>query len=78
MALMKEKLGGKVALWGGVSAAVTVERGSPEEVHAAVRLALETLGPYGFILSPVDNLTVAAQKTWSNVNAFIQAWRQYR
>jgi hypothetical protein len=37
MLLLKEKLGGQVCLWGGVSAAVTVERGTEDQVRAAVR-----------------------------------------
>jgi len=45
MPLMKEKLAVKCAVWGGVSAAVTVERGAEEDVRQAVRLALSTLGP---------------------------------
>ena len=48
MTLMKSKIGERVCLWGGVSAAVTVERGSKEEVLFAVRHALETLGPTRF------------------------------
>lgn len=31
MALMKQKLGGQTALWGGVSGAVTVERGQKKK-----------------------------------------------
>ena len=75
MALIRKKLGGRVCLWGGVSGAVTVERGTGEEIRAAVRRAAETLGPDGFILSPVDNITVDDPRTWRNVEVFIDAWR---
>lgn len=75
MALIRRKLGGRVCLWGGVSGAVTVERGTEAEIHAAVRRAIETLGPDGFILSPVDNITVDAPRTWENLEIFIRAWR---
>ncbi len=78
MPLMKQKLGGKIALWGGVSGAVTVERGTEEEVRAAVRHAIETLGPRGFILSPVDNITVDEPLTWRNLDIFIDEWRKHR
>ncbi|MBN1640304.1 MAG: hypothetical protein JXA09_03640 [Anaerolineae bacterium] len=74
----RRALGGKVCLWGGVSGAVTVEMGTPQEVHAAVRRAIDALGPDGFILSPVDNLTVDAPRTWENVDVLIEAWRTYR
>ena len=78
MPLMKEKIGERVCLWGGVSAAVTVERGSKAEIRAAVRQALETLGPKGMILSPVDNFTVDEPSTWNNIDIFIDEWKAQR
>ena len=70
------KLAGKVCAWGGVSAAVTLEMGSEAEVREAVRLALQALGPQGFVLSPVDNITRDEQKTWQNIAVFIDEWRK--
>ncbi len=78
MALVKRKLGGQVGLWGGVSAAVTVEQGTEDQVRAAVRLALETLGPQGFILSPIDNITADDPCTWRNIGVFIDEWQLRR
>ena len=78
MYLMKNKLGERICLWGGVSGAVTVELGSEEEVRAAVRQAIQTLGPGGLILSPVDNITVDAPLTWWNIDVFIDEWRRHR
>jgi len=78
MPLMKAKLGEKICLWGGVSAAVTVERGTDAEIRAAVRDAHEILGPRGFILSPIDNLTVDEAKTWENIDIFIDEWNILR
>lgn len=75
MPLMKEKIGSQICLWGGVSAAVTVERGSETEVRRAVREAIATLGPKGFILSPIDNLTVDDPLTWRNIETFIDEWQ---
>ncbi len=74
LALLKGKLGPRVCLWGGVSGAITVETGTEAEVRAAVRHAVSTLGPKGFILSPVDNITVDSPKTWRNVEVFIEEW----
>ncbi len=76
MALIRRKLGGRVCLWGGVSGAVTVERGTEAEIRAAVRKAAEILGPDGFVLSPVDNITVDDPRTWKNLEVFIDAWRK--
>ena len=78
MPLMKAKLGERVCLWGGVSGAVTVEMGTEDEVRRAVRGAMETLGPMGFVLSPVDNITVDAPQTWRNLDLFIDEWRKNR
>jgi hypothetical protein len=39
---------------------------------------LETLGPRGMILSPVDNLTVDEPGTWKNIDIFIDEWNLRR
>jgi uroporphyrinogen-III decarboxylase len=77
LALLKERVGDRMCLWGGVSGAVTVEMGTEEEVRLAVRQAVETLGPTGFVLSPVDNITVDAPRTWHNIDVFMQEWRKH-
>lgn len=77
MPLMKEKLGDRMCLWGGVSGALTVEMGTEAEIRAAVQQAIQTLGPDGFILSPVDNITVDAPQTWRNIDIFIDEWRKH-
>jgi len=76
--LIRRTLGGRVCLWGGVSGAVTVEMGTEAEVREAVRHAIATLGPDGFVLSPVDNITVDAPRTWENINVLIDEWRKAR
>jgi uroporphyrinogen-III decarboxylase len=73
---LKKEVGSTICLWGGVSGALTVERGTEEEVREAVRQAIRSLGPDGFILSPVDNLTVDAPRTWRNVTTLIDEWRR--
>lgn len=75
---IKAKVGDRMCLWGGVSGAITVEMGSEEEVRSAVQQAVSTLGPQSFILSPVDNITVDAPKTWSNLEVFRDEWRSQR
>ena len=77
MPLMKEKLGDRICLWGGVSGALTVEMGTEADIRAAVGQAIQTLGPDGFILSPIDNITVDAPKTWQNLDIFIDEWRKH-
>jgi hypothetical protein len=77
MGAFRETLGGEVCLWGGVSGAITVEMGTAEEVRLAVERAMDALGPEGFILSPVDNITVDAPRTWRNVDVLIDAWCEY-
>jgi hypothetical protein len=76
MPSLKGALGESMCLWGGVSGAVTVEGGIESEVRAAVRRAIDCLGPRGFVLSPVDNLTVDEPRTWQNVEVFIDEWQK--
>ena len=78
MELMKQRLDGKMALWGGVSGAVTIETGSKDDVRLAVDKAISSLGPDGFILSPVDNITVDKPLTWQNIDFLIDEWRLRR
>jgi len=78
MAVLRATLGTDVCLWGGMNGFVTVERGTPQQVRAAVRTAVETLGPAGFILSPVDNVTATSDAVWQNVLALIDEWKQVR
>jgi len=77
MEIMKNKIGHKICLWGGVSGAITVERGSEKEIRDAVQKALKTLGPTGFILSPIDNITIDEPLTWKNIGIFIDEWQKW-
>lgn len=78
MQAMREQVGDRMALWGGVNGFVTVEMGSNEEICDAVREAMETLGPKGFILSPVDNIRDESDETMQRVEWFIEAWQEMR
>lgn len=75
LATVKAKFRGKLAVAGGINSGVTLARGAPEEIAAAVRAAIRTLGPGGgFILAPVDALF--PDTPWSSVEAMIAAWRE--
>jgi hypothetical protein len=71
---------GKMCLWGGVSAPMTIEEATTsEEIWQAVEEAITICGPDGgFILSPVDNLMNTSQAARQNMLAFIKAWRHLR
>ena len=75
---MAAQLGGRMCTWGGVNGFVTVEMGTKEEIEMAVRTAIETLGPRGFILSPVDNVRDPSDLVWENVLSLIEAWKRHR
>ena len=72
----KAKLGGRVCLWGGVNGHLTIEQGSPEAVRGEVSAALQSLGPDGFILSPVDNVRQDTELSMSNVATMIKTWQK--
>jgi len=72
--LLKEKLDGKFALAGGINSSITLKKGSSNEIREAVRTAIETLGPDGFILSPVDALF--PDTPWKSVKTMIDSWKE--
>jgi uroporphyrinogen-III decarboxylase len=78
LGLIREKTSGRICLWGGVSGAVTVEMGTEQEIRMAVQQAIAALGPEGFILSPVDNITIDAPQTWRNLAVFLDEWKRRR
>ena len=70
---------GRMCLWGGVSAPMTVEQGTSEEIWRAVEDAIATCGQQGgFILSPVDNFIENVEEHWPNIHEFITAWQHLR
>lgn len=75
LAQTKEALGGRVCLWGGVNGHLTIEHGTSEAVTGEVTAALQSLGPDGFILSPVDNVRQDTPLAMNNVNTLIQTWQ---
>jgi len=76
LAQVRDLLGGRIGLWGGVSGPLVVEEGTEEEVRKAVEEAMEALTPTGrFILCPVDNVRADTEKAWRNVRVFIDTWK---
>jgi hypothetical protein len=61
-----------------VNGFVTMERGTQQQVRAAVREAMQALGPNRFILSPVDNVTGDSDQVWRNVEVLVETWKELR
>lgn len=79
MRQLKQKLGRKICLWGGVNGFITVERGNKDLIRKAVREAIDVLAPGGgFILSPVDNVRDPSGEVWENTLELIEAWKEMR
>lgn len=77
MTLAKEKLKGKVCLWGGVNGHMTIEKGTPGQVRVEVQRAFDILAPGGgFILSPVDNVRESTPTANQNAQALIAEWKR--
>jgi len=77
LAEVKVKVGGRMAVAGGINSGVTLARGSLEEIRQAVHAAVHTLGPGGgFILAPVDALF--PDTPWSSVETMIKSWQEVR
>jgi len=75
LGIVKRKLGGEVAVLGGINSAITLGRGSRDEIRQAVFKAMKILAPDGgFILSPVDCLF--HDTPWESVATVIEAWRE--
>jgi len=77
--LLKEKTGGRMALWGGVCGYLTVECGSTDDIRREAREAVSTLAPGGgFILAPVTNVRAGTDRSWRNVDALVEEWKLVR
>jgi uroporphyrinogen-III decarboxylase len=73
---VKQQIGNRMCLMGGVNAAVTVAQGSNEEIRTAVDQAMEVLSPgSGFILFPVDNLFCSLP--WEKVEVVIEQYKKH-
>jgi uroporphyrinogen-III decarboxylase len=73
---IKRRIGDKVCLWGGISAPVTIEQRSKEEVRQAVIDAIRAAGPGGgFILAPADAIMV--ESAYENLMTMIQTCHEF-
>ncbi len=73
--VVKDTLGDQVATLGGMNSAITLGRGSRDEIRKAVFEAVEILGAGGgFILSPVDCLF--PDTPWEAVQTVMEAWSE--
>ena len=71
---VKQLLGGRLCLMGGVNSGVMLTQWGEEQIRQAVTQALEILAPGGgFILYPVD--AVFNTQPWDKVQALIDQWK---
>ncbi len=71
---VKQLFDGRISVLGGINSAVTLERGTREEIRQAVFDAIEILGPAGLVLWPVD--CIFASTPWESVVTVIEAWKE--
>lgn len=72
---LKEITKGRISIAGGISSAMTLNKMNNEDrIREKVRIAMETMGDKGFILSPVDALF--PDTPWENVRIMIDTWKE--
>jgi hypothetical protein len=77
LARVKETFRGRIAVVGGLNSAVTLERGSREEIRQQVFEAVRVLGPGGgLVLTPVD--CIYRGIPWEKIETLIAAWLEVR
>ena len=77
--LLKQKVSGKMCVWGGVCGYLTIELGTSTDIETEVKNAITTLSPGGgFILAPVTNVRADTHQAWENVRTMIESWHRLR
>jgi len=72
---VKQRIGDRVCLWGGVNSALTLGSENRQSVERAVAEAIKILAPDGgFILAAIDELFEDSR--WENIVAMIETWRR--
>jgi len=74
--LVKNALGDRSCLWGGVNAPVHVQRSTDAELDEHVRYAVETLGPKRFIMNACMYI-YDDDVSWERLLALVAAWRRH-
>jgi uroporphyrinogen decarboxylase len=67
---------GRIAFNGGISTQTTFPFGTPEQVKAETIHAINTLGPYGYIVAPDQELI--GEIPPENIEAFVDAVKEYK
>jgi hypothetical protein len=81
-AKIKERIGGRIALYGGVNNYSVIEQGEPDAVRQATFEAVAIMGAGGgYILGPgdtLDCLLAYGECTERNFHVMLEAWKQCR
>ncbi len=75
LTVVKSTLKDRSCIWGGVNACVTVGRGTDAEIDSAVRSAIESLGPTGFILNAAIYI-FDDDVSWDRFLILVDAWKK--
>ncbi len=76
LSFLQKTYKGKICLWGGINSALTLGRGSKEEIERAVAEAIRMLAPGGgFVLFPVDQVLPEANP-WDNIEILLNRWKE--
>lgn len=74
---LKERIGDRICLWGGMNSHLTLGMGTEKEIREAVRDAVSALAPGGgFVLFPVDQ--IPKDIPLENLQILIDEWRKVR
>jgi uroporphyrinogen-III decarboxylase len=73
---VKQQIGGKMCLMGGINAAVMLTQWSDDQIRNAIDQAMESLSPgNGFILFPVDN--IFCELPWEKAELVIDQYKKH-
>jgi uroporphyrinogen decarboxylase len=70
-AVIKQRFGDRITLWGAVGTQATFSECTPEVVQRETGMRMETLGPDRFVLCPAYD-PVESNRLWPNIEAFLR------
>ena len=73
-AAIRREFGDRLAIWGAVGSANLWDRGTPDQIRAAVRRCIEVMGPQGLLLAPAYDIDFSP---FENIVAFIEAVEEF-